>query len=323
MNLAAERHQAIGVVAAEPGGPAEQAGVFFADAQVTDFVLTQFQADVVVQRIAQGEAHQRTERLVARADWQEFMETRPAQLAHVDAELAAAVAHALAEHGVLAEAAVGAAEAVALLVQHRHLALQALLDEKLRVLEVVAQHRLDQRRRVGAQTEQAEVGQQALPVQLLSLADLLAAQADQGEQVRREGIHRTALEAGAVAVLLPDRQQQALQAVVEQVEEVPRRVAILAVAQGLFAVERRQRRATAEQADQVDAHARTQFAMLLEELHAIDIAARKTQARVGLELQVLVEALLIQMRMSSPQALQHQLYGLEQAVLADAFAQST
>jgi hypothetical protein len=63
--------------------------------------------------------------------------------------------------------------------------------------------------------------------------------------------------------------------------------------------------------------------VLLEELHAIDIAAGKTQARVGLEFQVLVEALLIQLRMGDLEALQHQLYGLEQAVLADAFAQSS
>jgi hypothetical protein len=39
---------------------------------------------------------------------------------------------------------------------------------------------------VRAQAEQAEVRQQALPVQFLGLADLVAAQADQGKQLRRE-----------------------------------------------------------------------------------------------------------------------------------------
>ncbi len=125
-------------------------------------------------------------------------------------------------------------------------------------------------------------------------------------------------EAGAVSVLLPDGQQQALQAVVEQVEEVAGRVAVFIVAKRLFAVEGRQRRAGAEQADQVDAQARAPLAVLLEELHLLDITAGKAQARVGLELQALVERLFVQARVELAQAIEHQQHALEQAVLADA-----
>jgi len=236
----------------------------------------------------------------------------------MDAELAATVADPLAEHQAFAQLAVGQPEAVALLVEDFHLALQALLDVQLGVLEVVAQHGFDQCRRVCAQAEQAEIGQQALPVQFRRAADGLAAEPDQGEQLLREGVMGAAGEAGAVSVLLPDRQQQALQTIVEQVEKVAGRIAVLAVAKRLFAVEGRQRRAGAEQADQVDAQARAPLAMLLEELHLLDIAAGKAQARVGLELQALVERLVIQTGIELAQAIEHQQHALEQAVFADA-----
>ena len=72
---------------------------------------------------------------------------------------------------------------------------------------------------------------------------------------------------------------------VEQIEEVAGRVAVFAVAQRLLAVERRQRRTGADQADQVEAQARAHLPVLFEKLHAIDIAAREAQARVGLEFQ--------------------------------------
>lgn len=81
------------------------------------------------------------------------MEAIPVQLADMDAEFAAAVADPLAEYQAFTQLAVGQPEAVALLVQDFHLALQALLDVQLGVLEVVAQHRFDQCCRVGAQAE--------------------------------------------------------------------------------------------------------------------------------------------------------------------------
>ncbi|MNG15996.1 hypothetical protein D3C84_998660 [compost metagenome] len=80
----------------------------------------------------------------------------------------------------------------------------------------------------------------------------------------------------------------------EQVKKGTRRVTVFAVTQGLFCVKRRQRRARAEQPDQVKTQARTYLPMLLEELHAIDIATRETQARIALELQLLVEILFTQ-----------------------------
>ncbi len=106
----------------------------------------------------------------------------------MDAELAAAVADPLAEHQAFAQLTVGQPEPVALLAEDFHPALQALLDVQLGVLEVVAQHRFDQCCRVRAQAEQAEIGQQALPVQLRRAADGLAAESDQGEQLLREGV---------------------------------------------------------------------------------------------------------------------------------------
>ncbi|MNN78382.1 hypothetical protein D3C81_1949340 [compost metagenome] len=120
-----------------------------------------------------------------------------------------------------------------------------------------------------------------------------------------------------VAILLPDRQEQALQPVVEEIEEVPRRIAVFAVAQGLLAIEGRQRRAGAEQADQVDAQACAQYAVLLEELHALDVAAGETEARVGLEFETVVERLFVLRGARLAQALDDQLHRLEQRVLAD------
>ncbi|MNT76307.1 hypothetical protein D3C72_2152970 [compost metagenome] len=62
--------------------------------------------------------------------------------------------------------------------------------------------------------------------------------------------------------------------------------------------------------------------MLFEELHAIDIAAGKAQARIGLQFQALIQRLFIQFGMGGVQAFQHQLHTLEQAVFADAPTQA-
>src|SRR3989344_6944439 len=135
MSFAAEGDHAVCVVTPQPSGPAQQAGVVRAEAQFAYFVLAQFQADVVIQWVAQGEAHQRAERLVAAANGQKFMEATPVQLLHVNAEFAAAITYELAEHQALAQLAVGQAEAVALLAKDFHLTLQALLDMQVGVLE--------------------------------------------------------------------------------------------------------------------------------------------------------------------------------------------
>ncbi len=104
----------------------------------------------------------------------------------------------------------------------------------------------------------------------------------------------------------------------EEIEEVPRRIALLAVAQSLLAVERRQRRTGTEQADQVETQPRPQHAALFEELHPIDIAAREAEARIGLEFQLIVERLVSQAGMFLTQAIHDQQDRLEQRVLANA-----
>jgi len=103
---------------------------------------------------------------------------------------------------------------------------------------------------------------------------------------------------------------------VEQIEEIARRVAVFAVAQGLFAVERRQRRTGTDQADQVEAQARAHLPVLFEKLHAIDIAARKSEARVGLEFHLVVQILFAQVRVRLAQPVDYQQHGLKQRVLA-------
>ena len=106
---------------------------------------------------------------------------------------------------------------------------------------------------------------------------------------------------------------------VEEVEELAGRVAIVTIAQCLFAIESRQGRTRPEQADQVQAQARAHLAVLLEELHAVDIAAGETQAWIGLELQALVERLIIQLTMfraGLTQTLDDQEHRLEQRVFA-------
>ena len=56
--------------------------------------------------------------------------------------------------------------------------------------------------------------------------------------------------------------------------------------------------------------------MLVEKLHAIDIAARETQARIGLEFQLVVQIVLTQVRVGLAQPVNHQQHGLKQRVLA-------
>src|SRR5690606_37549049 len=89
----------------------------------------------------------------------------------------------------------------------------------------------------------------------------------------------------------------------------------------LFRVERRQRRAAAEQPRQVHLQARAQLALFVEEAHLFDVRAGKAQARVGLEFQALIQALLVQLRMLVAQPFQHQAHSLVEAVLADATAE--
>lgn len=74
--------------------------------------------------------------------------------------------------------------------------------------------------RVGAQAEQPEVGEQALPVQFRGLADPLPPEANQRKQLFGQRVAGPCAESGVIPVLLPDRQQQALQTMVDQVDEV-------------------------------------------------------------------------------------------------------
>src|SRR5690606_23474659 len=105
-------------------------------------------------------------------------------------------------------------------------------------------------------------------------------------------------------------------------QKIPGRVLAQAVAERLLAVEGGQRRAGAEQADQVDAQAGAQLAMLMEQFNALDIGAREPHARVGTELEALVQGILIQMGVRLSQLMQHQLDALEQAVFPDVATQA-
>ena len=103
----------------------------------------------------------------------------------------------------------------------------------------------------------------------------------------------------------------------EEIEEFARRVAVLAVAQGLFAIEGRQGRTGAEQSDQVDPQASAQHAVLFEELYALDVAAGEAEAGVRLEFEAVVERFFILRHTRVTQAFDDLLHGLEQRVLAD------
>src|SRR5690606_35544925 len=82
-----QRNQAIGVFTSEPAGPAETAGVVRTNAQFANVIGAQLQAQVVIERVAEGEAHQRAKRLIAIADRQKFVKAIPAELEHMNAEL--------------------------------------------------------------------------------------------------------------------------------------------------------------------------------------------------------------------------------------------
>jgi hypothetical protein len=56
--------------------------------------------------------------------------------------------------------------------------------------------------------------------------------------------------------------------------------------------------------------------VLFEKLDAIDVAARKAQARVGLKLHVVVQIVFAQVRVCFAQPVDHQQHGLKQRVLA-------
>ena len=62
------------------------------------------------------------------------------------------------------------------------------------------------------------------------------------------------------------------------------------------------------------------MSMLHKELHSVDIVRGKAQARVGLELQLVVQRVLIQQRMSLTQSLDHLQNRLEQRVFTDTTA---
>ncbi|MNG31639.1 hypothetical protein D3C84_1174800 [compost metagenome] len=62
--------------------------------------------------------------------------------------------------------------------------------------------------------------------------------------------------------------------------------------------------------------------VLLEKLHAINVAARETQARVGLEFQLVVQVVFAQVRVGLAQPVNHQQHGLKQRVLAYSSGQS-
>ncbi len=111
------------------------------------------------------------------------MEAVPAELTNVDAEFAAAIAYPLTEHQALAELTIGEPQAILLLGKYFDLTLQTLLDAQVGMLEVVAQHRLDQRGRMRPQAEKTQIGQQALPIELGGGPDLFTAQSDQGKQL--------------------------------------------------------------------------------------------------------------------------------------------
>jgi len=74
------------VFVTQPAGPAEPARVACAKPQFADFVLAQMELNVVVERVAQGEAHQRAQRLKITTGGQKTMETIPVELAYVQAE---------------------------------------------------------------------------------------------------------------------------------------------------------------------------------------------------------------------------------------------
>ncbi len=116
MRLAAEGDHGIGVLAAQPAGPAQPAEVVPGQKKLTNFIRSQVQAHVIVQRGAQHEPDQHAQRLVVAAGWQKVMKARPIQIEDVDAELAASVAHLLAQHQAFAQLAVGHAQSVALLL---------------------------------------------------------------------------------------------------------------------------------------------------------------------------------------------------------------
>ncbi|MCY1291406.1 hypothetical protein D9M70_405920 [compost metagenome] len=242
------------------------------------------------------------------------MQALPTQLVQVQAELAAAVAQGGAEHQVVTEPVVGLAEAVALFVGDVDPPLDAGFDVQFGMREVVAQHGLDQGRRMGAQAEQAEVGQQAFGVQFAGGTQRFAGQPGEGEQAMGQPVAGALFEAGVVAVLAPDRQEQALQPVVEQVEEVAH---CRVVAQRLLGVETGQRRMRAAQAEQVEAQAQVCPALFLDGLHVLDIAAREALAGIGTEFQALLQVLVIQFGVSGAQAGEQQRYRLEQAVAAE------
>lgn len=140
MKCAVQGHDAVRPLAPQPAGPAETAGVVRANTQFAHFFVAQLQPDVVVQRVTQGESHQRAQRLIALANRQKFVKALLVQVADVNAEFAAAVANPFPQHQAVTELVIAQAQGIALLRRDNDPALDALLNRQRRVLEVVTQH---------------------------------------------------------------------------------------------------------------------------------------------------------------------------------------
>ena len=155
-------------------------------------------------------------------------------------ELATAVSDAAPQHQVLAQHTVGSSQVVALYLADLDLAFNPLLDKQRVVLEVVAQDRLDQRRRVHTHTQQAQVGQQAFAIELGSATDCGAAQTRQGKHLLGKTIIGACPETRPIAVLAPDREHQPVQAMMEHIQEISSRVAAWLLGKCLLTIKRRQ-----------------------------------------------------------------------------------
>ena len=82
--------------------------------QGLDLALRQHQAQVVVQGVPQGQAHQRTQWLVGTSGGQKIVETLPAQRPDMHPELATAVSDAVPQNQVIAKSTIGPPQMIAL-----------------------------------------------------------------------------------------------------------------------------------------------------------------------------------------------------------------
>ncbi|RMO97963.1 hypothetical protein ALQ30_200637 [Pseudomonas syringae pv. persicae] len=63
--------------------------------------MHKLKTDVVIQRVAQGEPHERTQWRVIRAHGQKIVETLPVELFYVNTKLAAPIRNPAAQHCVI------------------------------------------------------------------------------------------------------------------------------------------------------------------------------------------------------------------------------